>query len=172
MAKENYNKKSKQELVKIVLKRDAEIEKLESEKCKLEKRILTYENAHTPSSLSKKKKRIPRESSGKLGAQKGHKKYEREEPEVTGKQHHTISNCPYCNSKLITVEETRRYIEEELPEINRIDVIEHLIDCCMCDNCGRRFIQKNNVPKERFGSNLRAHITLMKHEDRLPFRKI
>ena len=44
----------------------------------LEKRLLAYENAHTPP--SKLKQKPPRkESSGKLGAPIGHPKYERKE---------------------------------------------------------------------------------------------
>jgi len=58
------------------------IEKLEEKNCSLERRLLAYENAHTPPSLLKKK-RIPRASSGKLGAPKGHPKYERDEPNIT-----------------------------------------------------------------------------------------
>ena len=43
----------------------------------LERRLAYYENPHTPSSKSKNKP-PRRESSGKLGAPKGHPKYERE----------------------------------------------------------------------------------------------
>lgn len=49
----------------------------------LERKLLAYENAHTPPSKSKIKP-PKKESSGKLGAPKGHPKWEREEPEPTG----------------------------------------------------------------------------------------
>ena len=65
----------------------------------LEKRLLAYENAHTPPSKSRQKP--PRkESSGKLGAPIGHPKYERKEPEPTGSVEYLEDTCPDCNEKL------------------------------------------------------------------------
>lgn len=140
--------------------------------CELEKRLLFYENAHTPPSLQKLKKRIPRESSGKLGTPKGHSKYEREEPEITETKTYTVKVCPHCSCKLGNPERISRFIEEELPNLQSIKVIEHLIECFMCKNCGKEVISKNDVPNERFGPNLKSHITLLKHDDRLPLRKV
>ncbi|MBU4116814.1 MAG: IS66 family transposase [Nanoarchaeota archaeon] len=140
--------------------------------CELEKRLLAYENAHTPPSLQKKKKRIPRISSGKLGAQKGHLKYERQEPEITETKKYSTEFCPHCSCKLNGPEKIFRFIEEELPTLKSIKVVEHLIDCFTCKNCGRKIVSKNNAPSERFGPNLKSHITLLKHDDRLPLRKV
>ena len=155
-------------LFETLLKR---IEKLEEKNCLLERRLLAYENAHTPPSLQKKK-RIPRESSGKLGAPKGHPKYEREEPEITCTKTYSTKACPYCDHKQLIFEKTIKVIEEELPDLQSINVIEHLIECFKCKNCGKEIISKNNVPTDRFGPNLKSHITLMKHDDRLPLRKV
>jgi len=54
-----------QEFERLLKKKDRKIMRLEKEKslleekvCKLEKRLLMYENAHTPPSLQKKKKRV------------------------------------------------------------------------------------------------------------------
>ncbi len=139
--------------------------------CSLEKRLMAYENAHTPPSLQKKK-RIPRESSGKLGAPKGHPKYEREEPEITDTKKYSTEFCPHCKSKLGDCRETLRIVEEEIPDLKKLEVIEHLIECYKCENCGENIMSENNAPTERFGPNLQAHTTLLKHEDRLPFRKV
>lgn len=119
-----------------------------------------------------KKKRIPRASSGKLGALKGHPKYEREKPEITETKIYTTKVCPYCSCKLGNPERISRFIEEELPNLQSIKATEHLIDCYQCKNCGEEIISKNNAPNERFGPNLKSHITLLKHDDRLPLRKV
>ena len=154
-------------LFKTLLKR---IEKLEEKNCLLERRLLAYENAHTPPSLQKMK-RIPRESSGKLGAPKGHPKYEREEPEITETIKHSIDVCHYCNTQL-NLKEILEVIEEEIPEMKKIKAIKHLIEWAICPKCGKKVIAKNNAPADRFGPILKSHITLLKHDDRLPLRKV
>lgn len=168
----------KQEFERILKKKDKEIKglrndktKLEEENCELKKRLLMYENAHTPPSLQKKKKRIPRESSGKLGAPIGHPKYEREEPEIDEIIKHTVDTCPYCNSKLNT-KEILEVINEEIPDMKKAKVINNLIEWAICPKCNRRVIAKNNVSADRFGPILKSKITLLKHDDRLPLRKV
>ena len=169
---------NEQEFERLLKKKDRKIKKLKKEKealreevCNLQRRLLAYENAHTPPSLSKKKKRIPRESSGKLGAPKGHPKYEREEPEITKEIRHSVDTCPCCNTKL-NLKEILEVIEEEIPEMKKVKAIKHLIEWSICPNCKRRVIAKNNAPADRFGPNLRAKITLLRHDDRLPLRKV
>ncbi len=136
----------------------------------LEKKLLFYENPHTPPSKSRKKP--PRkESSGKLGAPKGHPKYEREEPEPTGSVEYSEDTCPKCKSKLGSPFKTDRIIEEEIPEPQPVEVIEHLVHHYKCPNCNKHIIARNNAPSGRFGKNVLTHITLLKYEDRLPLRK-
>lgn len=156
---------------RIIKKLEKEKNKLEEENCQLKKRLLMYENAHTPPSLQKIKKRIPRESSGKLGAPIGHPKYEREEPEITKTIRHSIDICPYCNTKLDT-KEILDVIEEEIPEMKKVKVIKHEIEYGICPKCNRRVIAKNNAPADRFGPNLKSKITLLRHDNRLPLRKV
>lgn len=156
---------------KIIKRLEKEKNKLEEENCELKKRLLMYENAHTPPSLQKIKKRMPRESSGKLGAPKGHPKYEREEPEISRTIKHTVDICPYCNTPLNT-KEILEVIEEEIPEMKKIKGIKHLIEWGVCSNCKRRVVAKNNAPADRFGPILKSHITLLKNDDRLPLRKV
>lgn len=168
---------NEKELERLLKKKDRKIKRLEKEKsklkeenCELKKRILMYENAHTPPSLQKRK-RMPRESSGKLGAPKGHPKYEREEPEIDKIIRHTVEVCSQCNTKL-KLKEILEVIEEEIPEMRKIKVIKHLIEYGTCTKCGKRVIAKNNAPADRFGPTLKSKITLLKHEDRLPLRKV
>ena len=136
----------------------------------LEKRLLAYENAHTPP--SKLKQKPPRkESSGKLGAPIGHPKYERKEPEPTGSVEYIEDDCPDCNEKLGKPFKTDRIIEEEIPDPQPIEVIEHLVNHYLCPNCRKHIIARNNAPQGRFGENILAHVALLKFEDRLPLRK-
>lgn len=168
---------NEQEFERLLKRKDRRIKRLEKEKdelekenCKLKKQLLMYENAHTPPSLQKKK-RIPRESSGKLGAPEGHPKYEREEPEIDKTIQHTVDICPYCNAHLNT-KEILEVFEEEIPEMKKIKVIKHLIEWGICPKCNKRVVAKNNAPADRFGPNLKSYITLLKHDDRLPLRKV
>ena len=137
----------------------------------LENRLLAYENAHTPPSLTLKKP--PRkEASGKLGAKAGHPKWERKEPEPTGSVEYIEETCPKCEHKLGNPFKTERVLEEEIPEPQPIEVIEHLINHYKCINCGNHVIATNKAPKGRFGKNVQAHVTLLKFDDRLPLRKV
>jgi len=149
-----------------------ENEYLKSKICELEKRLLAYENAHTPPSLQKKKIPPKKESSGKLGAKKGHPKYERTEPEITGSVEYSEDCCPHCSHALNVPYKTERIIEEEIPEPLPIEVIEHLVHHYKCPKCKRKVIAKNNAPDNRFGKNALTHITLLKYDDRLPLRKV
>ncbi|MBU4502567.1 MAG: IS66 family transposase [Nanoarchaeota archaeon] len=137
----------------------------------LEKRLLAYENPHTPPSLLKKKKPPKNEPSGKLGAPVGHPRYERKEPEPTMSVEYLEETCPHCRSKLEKPFKIVRVIEEEIPEPQPIEVTEHLIGHYHCPKCKKHIIAKNNAPKGRFGNNLLTHVTLLKFDDRLPLRK-
>jgi len=167
---------NEQEFEELLEKKDREIKRLEKENLELKKRLLMYENAHTPPSLQKRKKRIPRESSGKLGAPVGHPKYEREEPEIDKTVKHTVEVCHHCktplNFKEILEVIILEVIEEEMPDMKKVKAIKHLIEWGNCPNCDRRVIAKNNAPADRFGPALKSHIALLKHEDRLPLRKV
>ena len=97
----------------------------------LERKLAYYENPHTPPSKSKIKP-PKKESNKKLGAPKGHPKYERPEPEPTGSVEYTEHKCPDCNADLEKPFKTERVIEEEIPEPQPVEVIEHLVNHYKC----------------------------------------
>lgn len=168
-----FSKEDEIKELKTIIKQQAkQIENLQIAVCNLQKKLLFYENAHTPPSLQKKKRRIPRESSGKLGAPEGHPKYERDEPEITETKTYSTKFCPRCSAPLDNPDSTKRVIEEEIPEPQSIKCVEHLIDCYQCKNCGKKIVSENDAPQGRFGKNAITQITLLKHEDRLPLRKV
>lgn len=169
--KKNYNCHSKKELIKLLQKRDSKIETLENKISCLERRLLVYENAHTPSSKQRFRKKLIKKS-GKLGAPKGHPKYERKRPKPDIIIEYTEENCIYCNEKLGSPVEIKSFIEEEIPESQPIKVIKHKVCCYICKRCKKKVIAKNNVPKGSFGKNVQSHVALLKFEDRLPLRKV
>lgn len=145
---------------------------LQKENAELKRLLLAYENPHTPSSKSKKK-RYPREKSGRaLGAPVGHEKYERKQPEPTETVEYKQTLCSGCSEPLGAPFKIETKIEEETPEPQPIKVIRHLICYYKCKCCGKIIIAPHNLPKGMFGFNLQTHITLMKFSDRMPFRKV
>lgn len=136
----------------------------------LERRLLAYENSHTPPSKSKKKP-PKKESAGRLGAKKGHPKWGRESPEPTGSIEYVEDTCPHCSSKLGQPIKTEHVLEEEIPEPQPIEVIDHIVNHYECPKCRKHIVALNAAPKSRFGKNIHAHVALLKFEDRLPLRK-
>lgn len=143
---------------------------LHKENEKLKARLKAYENAHTPPSLSKRK-REPKESNGKLGAETGHEKWVRKQPEPTESIEHKLDSCPYCKHKLKKPFKVERRIIEEIPDPQPIKVVEHLISHYECPHCHKKLKPKTGLPKGMFGVNAQALTTLLHFEDRLPLRK-
>lgn len=138
----------------------------------LEKRLLAYENAHTPPS---QQRRYPkREPTGNpIGAPKGHKGVTRETPEPTETKTLNLDKCPNCSNAL-ELKCIKRKIIEELQDPQPLRVIEFSIPHYYCSNCNKEIIPTDSeLPKQgNLGNNLQAQIALMRYEDRLPNRKI
>ena len=155
----------------LLLKRIETLEKLLADALK---RLERYENAHTPPSQEKRKfmKRPPSLEGGRLGAPEGHVRYERERPKPTETIEHVEKTCPNCSSKLGKPYRIERRIIEEIQEPQPTKVTEHLINHYRCKKCKHRIEAKNDLPKKGvFGKNVLTNVTLLKYEDRLPFRK-
>lgn len=173
-----YNKKTKKELVKIILRRDKKLKKkdstiefLEGKICKLEKRLAAYENAHTPPSKRLFQKKVRKKEKGKIGAKKGHPKYTRKEPIPDKTIIHAAVDEKDKDRKLIFYG-MRTVYEEEIPEPRPVKVIEHVIYQYLDLETNEIIDAKNNAPKSSFGKNVHAHVTLLRIEDRLPLRKV
>ena len=139
----------------------------------LKRRLLAYENAHTPPSL---RRRYPkREPSGNpVGAPKGHHGATRPIPlpdKVIDVKQERCSSCKHALGKPMKI---LKRIIEDLPEPQPITVIQYNVHTYLCRNCAEVNIASHpDIPAEgRFGKNLQAQVALMKHEDRLPLRKI
>ena len=139
----------------------------------LEKRLLAYENAHTPSSKLRFPPRIINDNPKLPGQKLGHEGATRKKPEPAMTLEFIEDKCPHCKSKLGKPIKTITKIIEDIPEPQPIEVIEYKINHYKCGNCGKKIIAKAKIPEHsNFGANTLAHATLLKFEDRLPLRKV
>ncbi len=164
MDKRALRQLSKGELIAIILAQEERI-------TALERHLTAYDNAHTPPSLSKKK-RDPKPPTGRLGAPQGHPRYEREQPAPSESVEHREDLCPHCCSPLGEPYRMERRVIEEIPEPQPVRVTEHLIAHYRCDHCKQHITANHGLPSGMFGENLQAHVTLLKYDDRLPLRKV
>lgn len=141
----------------------------------LEKRLLAYENAHTPSSLSRRKGK-PREPTGNpTGAPKGHEGITRATPEpdeivdVAPRD-----NCPNCSAKLYDPDYYEPKVKEDIPKPQPAKVTQYNLPHQTCPCCGLEIVGSHpDCPDNgKFGYNTLAHVTLLKYDGRLPHRKI
>ncbi len=138
---------------------------------KLEKLLLAYENAHTPYS-----RRIfrpkPKITNGKRGRPEGYEGSTRPVPKPDKIVEKKFCKCPTCNSKL-KFKFKESIIIEDIPEPQPIVVTEFITNHYECKICGDIIAKHEDCPESgRFGNNVLAHCSLMKFEDRLPFRKV
>lgn len=160
---------SKRDLIRIIISQGGKIEELE-------RRLLAYENAHTPPSRGGGRNHYPKQekSKNKVGALKGHEGTTRKQPEPTETKKLELHSCPECKNLLGQPSKIERRVIEEIPEPQPLRVIEFFISHYHCKHCKKEVIaQDSELPKEgNLGNNLQAQIVLSKQEDRLPNRKI
>jgi len=150
---------SKEDLIKIIID--------------LEKRLLAYENAHTPPSQQRGyPKREP--TGAPPGAPIGHKGVTRKTPEPTETKILNLKYCPDCHQLLGDPKRVEKRVIEELPNPQPLRVIKFLISHYHCKNCNKEIIANDSeLPKQgNLGNNLQTQIALMRYEDRMPSRKI
>ena len=174
LLEQNKQLRLENELLKA---RVSEIEPLKAKIHELEALLAVYENAHTPPSLRRGRKR-KRESDkgdrGKPGQKVGHKGVSRSHVDPDIQVEVTVDRCPECGTELGDPIRTESKIIEEIPEPQPIIVTEFKIAHYRCPTCHKEVVASNpNIPVEgRFGNNVIAQTTLLKYEDRLPHRKI
>ncbi len=150
---------SREELIEIILE--------------LQKRLLVYENAHTPPSQQRKYPK--RESSNnKIGAPEGHEGTTRAAQEPNKFEALKLDFCPDCKRQLGRPRSVHKKIIEDIQEPQPLTITQFTIPHYFCNYCNAEVIPSHpGLPDEgRFGYNLQAQIALMKYEDRLPHRKI
>lgn len=149
------------------------LEKAEKRIEELEKKLLAYENAHTPSSKIRFPPRIINENKQSPGQKIGHLGITRTKPNPTMTIEVIEENCPHCMAKLKKPFKITSKVVEEIPEPQPIEVTEYKISHYICPKCKKEIVAKASIPeKSNFGANTLSHVTLLKFEDRLPLRKV
>lgn len=158
-------------IVKMLLEK---IKELEARIAELERRLMLYENPHTPPSRIMGKYPPKKKSSGKPGQKKGHKGITRSQPEPSEHFKAELKLCPNCGKHFGEPVKVERKVIEEIQEPMPVKVIEYVYCYYHCENCNKEFTALYpDIPKEgRFGKNVLVETTLMKYEERLPLRKI
>lgn len=132
----------------------------------LERRLLAYENAHTPPSL-RYKRRLPPAEGGRRGAPEGHRSGTRPEAEPTMRVELLKEKCDRCSATLGKPFWVERRIIEEIPEPQPIEVTEYRIPHYLCSSCGTH-VSADAPGLGRFGPRTCAQVALLKFTDRLP----
>jgi len=136
----------------------------------LERRLLAYENAHTPPS-QRYKPRLPPSEDTKRGAPEGHKGATREDPDPTLRVELVKETCDHCKARLPEPFWVERKIVEEIPLPQPVEVTEYLIPHYLCSSCGEH-VCADSPSLGRFGARTCAHVALLKFSDRLPHAKV
>jgi hypothetical protein len=148
---------------------------LQAKNAELEKRLLAYENAHTPSSLSRRK-REPREKTGNPpGAPKGHDGTTRPTPEPNKVVDiEPRKRCAGCGEKLGKPTGFLERIITDLPEILPLLVTLFRLPVQVCKKCGTKNVPSHpDLPTNgQFGYNTLALVSMLRHKGRLPCEKV
>ncbi|KXA92233.1 hypothetical protein AKJ64_03680 [candidate division MSBL1 archaeon SCGC-AAA259E17] len=150
---------------------------LKDEKIKrLHKKLRKYRNPHTPSSKRRGSSKSKSSSSGqeKRGRKKGHEGTTREKPEPEQTIIVEEENCPECGSVLGEPEEIESRVLEDIPEPEPVVAKEYKLGHYECSDCGEEVVASHpDCPEEgRFGKNVLVQATLLKYEERIPYRKV
>ncbi len=167
----DLKKKSKDELIGEIYKREEEIERLR-------KKLRKYENPDTPSSAHPHlKPSVPLMPHGahpkKRGAPFGHKGTTRPRGEADELRHIVARACPNCLSDDINVTGHRRQQQEEAPQEMKPKVVNIERDICECNNCHLKFIARDGqTPLQgRFGTSMITLTIMLKFIVRGVLRK-
>ena len=136
---------SREELIEIILE--------------LQKRLLAYENAHTPPSQQRKYPK--RESSNNnIGAPQGHEGTTRLTPMPNKFEELKLDVCPNCNKQLGRPRSVEKKIIEDIPGQQPLVITQFTIPHYFCNHCNAEVIPSHlGLPEEgRFGYNLQAQI--------------
>jgi transposase len=139
----------------------------------LKKRLMLYENPHTPPSrqmLASRNSNI----SGKRGAPMGHKGATRIHGEPDEIIHVSIGTCPQCQHKLGSPLRTEKRTIFDIPPPQKIKVTEYDVDIYKCSSCGSEIRAKHrDCPQTGdMGIYLLNYVTMLKYNLRGPIRRV
>ena len=177
-----------EEVIQHIKKQESIIQDLEKENQELkkkidilEKKLVYYENPHTPPSARKLSEGTVQDKEksdemGKRGAPKGHKGSTRLKPEPDEIIDVTADKCEKCGSKNIQPlkEVHKNTVEDFVPTEKKIKATQFNRHRVKCMDCGHEFISKHpDCPQVgNFGIFLLVYVTMLKFHLRGVLRKI
>ena len=147
--------------------------KLREENEALKKRLIMYENPHTPPSLQLFKPKISNPP-GKRGAPMGHKGATRIHDTPDEVIHVSTEKCPECNHPLESPIRTEKKTIFDIPPPQKIKITEFQLDVYKCSNCGSEIRSKHiDCPQTGdMGIYLLNYITMLKYNLRGVIRRV
>jgi len=178
----NHIKELEEIIIKTIAERDQafeEIRELKQENDELKKKLLFYENPHTPPSVTTLKTTDTESNIDstpkKRGAPKGHRGATRPTPVPDVTKDVIAGHCEKCGSPNLKVLDSveKTVIEDVLPP-QKIKTIQYNRWKVECLQCGHIFTSKDsNCPqKGNFGINILVYITMLKYHLRGVLRKM
>ena len=172
-------KKRIQELEEALEKERSEKERIASEKERIEKEFEEFKAKHavTVSNLHKalKIKADMKKKARPLGAQKGHKAYNRRVPErIDAIKALNPKRCPHCNTKLGETQEVRSRHVTDIRLTSKVKNVRYDIHRKYCPKC-KRLVEAEvagALPRARFGLNLMLLVMYLRLGLRLPGNKV
>ena len=150
-----------------------ENETLRGENESLKKRLLLYENPHTPPSRQMFKPQVTNPP-GKRGAPQGHKGATRVLDKPDEIIHVTAESCPDCSHPLDSPIRTEKRTIFDIPPPQRVKVTEYDLDVYRCSNCGRevKSVHRDCPQTGDMGIYLLNYIVMLKYNLRGPIRRV
>ena len=147
--------------------------KLREENEALKKRLIMYENPHTPPSLQLFKPKISNPP-GKRGAPMGHKGATRIHDTPDEVIHVSTEKCPKCSHPLESPIRTEKKTIFDIPPPQKIKITEYDLDVYKCSNCGIEVKARHiDCPQTGdMGIYLLNYITMLKYNLRGVIRKV
>ncbi len=141
---------------------------------RLHKKLRKYKNPHTPSSKKRGSSKSNFKGGGSNGRKKGHEGTTKSKPEPDQTIIVEEENCPDCGSTLGDPEEIESRVIEDISEPEPVVAKEYKLGLYECKDCGGETVASHpDCPEEgRFGKNVLIQATLLKYEERIPYRKV
>ncbi len=139
----------------------------------LKKKLLLYENPHTPPSRQMIMPKITNPS-GKSGAPIGHKGATKVLDVPDEIIHISMERCLNCSHALETPIRTEKKTIFDIPPPQKVKVTEYDLDVYKCSNCGRevKSVHRDCPQTDDMGIYLLNYITMLKYNIRGVIRRV
>ena len=172
MAEENRN------LLQTLRKQEEEIDQLRAENKRLhQQRFKPNSKKQDESEKGKRKGTKAGAEKKKRGAPKGHPPWTRKTPDTIDRTIEVDApcTCPDCNTATdLSQSGTLSFVQEDIILRPQTVATEYIHTSAWCPNCQKQVIQtlENEIPFAPIGPNAKTAALFLRHELKLPYRKI